>query len=127
MLQKESSTPQTHADCRKHQTMALLHNTSISLTLATNSNHQMISSSSIQPEIPQALLLLGCHGELFEVEDDVSKVMHPEAICGGAVALPSIPGSLLHTPVRVSLQHTHFVTIITWGCCRTVKEAVIWS
>ena len=116
-----------HANCRKHQTTALLQTISISLKLATNSNHQLISSSRIQPEIPQALLLLGCHGELFEVEDDVSNVMHPEAICGGAVALPSIPGSLLHTPVRVSLQHTHFVTIITWGCCRTVKAAVIWS
>ena len=100
-----------HANCRKHQTTALLQTISISLKLATNSNHQLISSSRIQPEIPQAFLLLGCHGELFEVEDDVSKVMHPEAVGGRAVALPSVLGSLLHAPVCVGLQHTYCVRL----------------
>ncbi len=37
--------------------------------------------------------------------------MHPEAVCGRAVALPPVPGSLLHTPVCVGLQHTHLVTL----------------
>lgn len=99
-----------HANCRMHQTTALLHNISILLTLATNSNHQLTNRSSNQPEFPQAFLLLGCHGELFEVEDDVSQVMHPEAVCRGAVALPSVLGSPLHAPVCVRLQHTHLVT-----------------
>ncbi len=101
----------THAKCRKHQTMALLNDVSIPLKLATNSNHQLINSSRIQPEVPQAFLLLGCHGELFEIEDDISQVMHPEAVCGGAVALPSVLGSLLHAPVCVGLQQTHLVTL----------------
>ena len=100
-----------HANCRKHQTTALLQTISISLKLATNSNNQLISSSRIQPEIPQAFLLLGCHRELFEVEDDVSKVMHPEAVGGRAVALPSVLGSLLHAPVCVGLQHTYCVRL----------------
>ncbi len=111
MHQNESSTPRRHADCTKHQTTALLHNISIPLKLATKSNHQLINSSSIQPEIPQAFLLLGCHGELFEIEDDVSKVMHPKAVRGRAVALPCVPGSLLHTPVCVGLQQTHLITL----------------
>ena len=94
-----------------HQTTALLHNISIPLKLATNSNLQLISSNSIRPEIPQAFLLLGCHGELFEIKDDISKVMHPEAVCGWAVTLPSIPGRRLHAPVCVGLQHTHCVAL----------------
>ena len=62
------------------------------------------------PETPQKFLLLSTYGKGFQVEDDICCISHPKAICDGAVTLPLVLGSFLHTPVCVCLHptgHTH--------------------
>lgn len=49
---------------------------------------------------------MGCDRECLEIEDDVCKVMHPQAVGSRAVALPPVLGHLLHTPVCVCLKYT---------------------
>ena len=48
-----------------------------------------------------------CDREPLQVQDDISQVVHPEAVSGWAMTLPRVLGGFLHSPVCVSLQDTY--------------------
>ena len=71
------------------------------------------SRNSNSPETPELLLLFACAREVFQLEEDVSQVVHPQTICHWMELCPVLPSCLSHSPVHVSLITAHSNILIT--------------